>query len=74
MNKHNDESGHNLHERQSVEYISGEYYDIPLNGFNRLTALPNGTNELRVANKGVKVFGASQRLAGDTDFNFNEKT
>lgn len=50
----------------------GLYVDFPLSFYNRLNALEKNIHPSLEENR-FKYYSASQRLAGETDFNFNDK-
>lgn len=62
---------YNINELHFFEYINNEYVDLPLSFFNRLYALP--VEAKGAIRQGCLYYEPQKRLAGETDFNFNEK-
>lgn len=63
---------YNLNELHFFEYFNGDYVDAPLSFYNRLNALPNEAEVTVPENNGYRFYKATRRLAGETDFNFND--
>lgn len=63
---------YNLNEPHFFEYFNGDYVDAPLSFYNRLNAIPNEAEVTVTENNGYRFYKATRRLAGETDFNFND--
>ncbi len=61
---------YNLDKVHFFEYVNAHYVDAPLSYYNRLNALPNEVTVIE--NNGYRYYEATKRLAGETDFNFND--